>query len=161
MKTQREQLSGKCRHFNSIPIGRCEKSDKCCDAGVCIPIGRCEKSDKCCDAGVCYRDLMRIKELGITGCMLRIPCFGEKVGSVTRGITVEYCEKYSAFTAEDIDAQVAEMEVRMEKFRRCIMRNVSTCCDAPIDESQVIKSGEHKGHGPRFCTNCKKVVFMV
>jgi hypothetical protein len=40
-------------------------------------------------------------------------------------------------------------------------RNVSSCCEAPIDESQVITEGQFKGHGPRYCSKCKRCVYMV
>jgi hypothetical protein len=40
-------------------------------------------------------------------------------------------------------------------------RDLSPCCKAPIDESKVIKKGIHVGHGPRYCSKCKKFIFLV
>ena len=42
-----------------------------------------------------------------------------------------------------------------------IAKGFSPCCEAPIDKSRVIAEGRHKGHGARFCSKCKKVVYMV
>jgi hypothetical protein len=38
---------------------------------------------------------------------------------------------------------------------------LSPCCEAPIDESRVIRDGCYKGHGPRFCSKCGELVYMV
>ena len=35
------------------------------------------------------------------------------------------------------------------------------CCRAKIDESQVVKSGRNKNHGPRYCSRCRKFLFIV
>lgn len=40
--------------------------------------------------------------------------------------------------------------------------SVSWCCQAPIDESRVISAkGRHNGHGPRYCSRCKQLLFRV
>jgi hypothetical protein len=52
-------------------------------------------------------------------------------------------------------------EADFEKRWELIKSGKSPCCSAPIDESRVIKSGRHKGHGGRFCSQCGKVVFWV
>lgn len=140
MKTLREQLTGKCRHFNGVPRH-----------------WNGEWEEKSCKAGVRYYDLMRIATLGDAGCICRIPCTGDKPGSRVRTQTVEPCDKYEPMTEEEIQARIDENE----RFLGCLRRNVSTCCDAPIDESQVIPDGEHKGHGPRYCSQCHKLLFMV
>jgi len=68
-----------------------------------------------------------------------------------------YCEKFSPYTQQEIeeDKKITDHEID------CLKRNVSSCCEASIDTSQVIKNGSHKGHGPRFCSKCHKCVFMV
>jgi hypothetical protein len=38
---------------------------------------------------------------------------------------------------------------------------LSSCCNAPYDESHVIKEGRHKGHGIRYCSKCGRPLFMV
>ncbi len=67
------------------------------------------------------------------------------------------CEGYSTFTPEELDAQDAELERHIDLMRK----GITSCCEAPIDMSQVIPSGRFKGHGPRFCSKCRKVVAMV
>jgi len=42
-----------------------------------------------------------------------------------------------------------------------ILRGISPCCKAPIDESKVIPRGKYKGHGPRYCSKCRKCVLMA
>jgi len=42
-----------------------------------------------------------------------------------------------------------------------IAKGMSNCCNAPLDCSHVIRSGSYEGHGPRFCSKCKRVVFWV
>ena len=37
----------------------------------------------------------------------------------------------------------------------------SPCCSVPIDESAVITDGKYKGHGPRYCSKCRAVLFLV
>ena len=71
--------------------------------------------------------------------------------------------KMVAPTVEDILKQ-ADREGKPDKMEwvsDCIMNKVTTCCGAEIDESQVIQDGPHKGHGPRFCSKCGKLDFMV
>ncbi len=153
MKTLREQLTGKCRYFNGVP----RHSDIDPTRATDRIVEHAEWQTKTCKAGVNYYQLMRIAELGDRGCLCRIPCTGDKPGSLVRGVKVEACDKYTPLTEQDIRAREAEHERLMD----CLRRNVSTCCQAPIDESCVIRDGEHKGHGPRYCSKCKKLVYMV
>jgi hypothetical protein len=67
------------------------------------------------------------------------------------------CKSYMPFTAEEI----AKDEAAIKHATDLMQRGLSSCCEAPIDESQVIKSGRHKGHGPRFCSKCHRCAFMV
>lgn len=67
------------------------------------------------------------------------------------------CACYEATTEE----QVAEEEAELQRTLSLLSKNLSSCCEAPIDKSHVIVSGQHKGHGPRFCSRCKHVVMWV
>jgi len=67
------------------------------------------------------------------------------------------CEKYSSFTAEELAEQEKEFKRQMD----LLMQGLSSCCEAPIDTTQVIQSGRYKGHGPRICSKCRKLVFRV
>lgn len=139
MRTLKEQLTGKCRHFNGAPAGIHDRETRTCKAGVN------------------YRQLARIAELGDRGCWCRIPCTGDKPGTQVRGCTVEPCGKYSALTDAEIQARIDEINEETD----LLMRNLSPCCKAPIDHNRAIPDGEHKSHGPRYCSKCKKLVFMV
>ena len=68
-----------------------------------------------------------------------------------------HCTSYLAMTEE----QVAAEEAEFERDLALIAKKLSPCCEAPFDESQVITSGRHKNHGPRFCSKCKRVVMWV
>lgn len=67
------------------------------------------------------------------------------------------CEKREMPTAEEIAASEAE-DARIDD---CLARGVSACCDAPLDDSRVIREGRHRGHGGRYCSKCGKVAFWV
>ena len=67
------------------------------------------------------------------------------------------CPQFELRSAEEIAAMRAAMEKRMD----LLAKGLSGCCEAALDESQVIKEGRHKGHGTRFCSKCRKVAFMV
>lgn len=67
------------------------------------------------------------------------------------------CAKFEAVTPEDVAAREAQVAQSMERMRQ----NLSTCCAAPIDDSQLIKSGRYKGSGWLFCTQCKKAYAHV
>ncbi len=139
MGTVREQLTGKCINFTpDLHKGLDDKSVKC-------------------KAGVSYYDLCKVKECGLTGCGLRYPCLGAEIGSTRHGQIVEPCSKYLPMSDEEIQSRVDEWK----KVTDCLGKNISPCCNAEINESRVIKKGKYKGHGPRYCNKCKKVVFMV
>lgn len=127
MKSLREQLAGKCRHYTGTRV-----------------------SLKC-KAGMVYDEVMQIGKLGVLGCLCRLPCGGDKTKETLP------CEKYSPFTEDEIDEQVKEFE----RHEELLAKGLSPCCKAAIDYSQVIKEGRHKGHGGRYCSKCKKVVFWV
>lgn len=103
-----------------------------------------------CEAGVRYRDVAGGRShLAVLPCLPPMPHKAHE--------TPATCASKRLPTEAEIAASEAEFEQAMERLRR----GVSSCCEAEIDESQVITSGRHKGHGPRYCTACRKLVFMV
>jgi len=68
-----------------------------------------------------------------------------------------HCDGYAPFTEDEI----AERERETDERLSALAAGLSSCCRAPLDISQVIQSGRHKGHGPRFCSACGKVAFLV
>jgi hypothetical protein len=50
---------------------------------------------------------------------------------------------------------------RMGKGTKTTLDGLTACCNAELDQSRVITSGRHAGHGPRMCSKCGKVVFIV
>lgn len=93
-----------------------------------------------CRAGALY-DFPDLKPL-------QYPCFGKNK---------EQCEKQENYTEEDIQA----FNKQVEQIDNLINSGLSPCCKAKLDESQVIKEGRFEGHGPRFCSKCKKWVYSV
>lgn len=67
------------------------------------------------------------------------------------------CEKYDTFTQKELQQQEKEMKHAMD----CVVRGVSSCCEAEIDHSHQIPDGRHKGHGPHYCSKCKKLAYYV
>ena len=112
---------------------------------------------KDCDKGQVYDEVSRKEELGLTGCFLRLPCMGGKPGTITRGHAIEPCDLYEPHTREEVEAQDKEFKRTIDLMKQ----GLSSCCEAPIDESHVIPDGQHKGHGPRYCSKCKRCVYMV
>lgn len=69
----------------------------------------------------------------------------------------EMCDGYSPLTAEELEKKEADMQRHMDLMRK----GLSSCCEAPFDTTQVITSGRFKNHGPRYCSKCKRLCFMV
>lgn len=67
------------------------------------------------------------------------------------------CPSYARFSAEELSAQEAALQRHVDLIRK----GLSGCCEAPFDTSQVITNGQFKNHGPRFCSKCGKLAFMV
>lgn len=95
-----------------------------------------------CNAGRNSRDMSADTDDG-----LRHSCFGE----------TDKCELYNPFSQEEQTQREAEHERRCELLRN----GLSPCCEAPVDESQVITSGRFKGHGSRYCSKCRKLLYTV
>ena len=79
---------------------------------------------------------------------LQYPCFGKNV---------DRCDQRQGYTKEDIEAE----NKMMAEILDMIGAGKSPCCQAPIDESRVIRGGPYDGHGPRLCSKCHKWVFSV
>jgi hypothetical protein len=138
MSKARRGKEPRCRHFNGF-----SDEKKTCDAGV-----------NHAAAGVCRYTTEEERKAGRVGLqtyapLLLITCFGDDGAAP--------CEKYSTFTEEEVAAQEAEDARHLD----CMRRGVSSCCGTPIDKRTVITSGRYKGHGPRYCSTCGKLLFMV
>jgi len=115
--------------------------------------GRCNHfnglSNKTCDAGVVYETILVPNEP--PGMGKSFPCLRKY------NISGATCAKCEYPTAEQLAASKAEESRKYDLLKR----GLSHCCEAPINESQVIQSGRHKGHGPRFCSKCGTLLFLV
>jgi len=60
-------------------------------------------------------------------------------------------------TPEELDAE----DARAEREDELLAKGLSFCCEAPLDERRVILEGRRAGHGPRLCSECGKIVFVV
>lgn len=73
--------------------------------------------NKTCEAGVSYDEQMRTKELGRTGCMLRLPCVrSHHEESERRGEPLFECPKLQWPTIEESAAHEAETRRHMDKM---------------------------------------------
>lgn len=52
-------------------------------------------------------------------------------------------------------------ENAVERIERTSALDLSNCCEAPIDYSQVIEKGRYKNHGPRYCSKCNRCLYLV
>jgi len=90
-----------------------------------------------------------------------IPCYGTDIslawGNETNKTPVDQCPQYCPRTEADLAAE----DERRARMLRLMSEGKSACCEAPLDTSRVITSGCHKGHGPRFCSKCGALSFMV
>jgi hypothetical protein len=82
-----------------------------------------------------------------------LPCIGEKGDNA--------CREYLRFTKEELLKQEQEIEEAVNRTKKMLENKKSPCCNADIDESRVIKSGRHNGHGGRYCSKCGKCLFWV
>lgn len=117
-----------------------------------------------CDAGVRYADLVAP---GTYGFALILPCLpslraGQRAALARApALPVVTCGKFTALTAEEVKAHEAEAKAHVRRLFAAVEAGVSPCCGAALDESQVITTGSHAGHGPRFCPACRRVVFQA
>lgn len=67
------------------------------------------------------------------------------------------CPGYEPPTPEIVEARRAANRRRME----LLSRGLSDCCEASIDTRNVVTEGRYKGHGPRYCSKCHRLLFYV
>lgn len=79
----------------------------------------------------------------------RLPCWGDNSDST--------CGAYSPLTVEELVKKEADLQRHMDLMQK----GLSDCCEAPFDTSRVITSGRFKNHGPRYCSRCHRLLFMV
>jgi hypothetical protein len=129
----------RCRHFNGTVHDRCE-------AGMVYLDVRLEHEP------IRYRHARQGEPSGSTyTATASFPCLGKfNHGGAT-------CPRYEPFTPEEVAASQAAHRRTMDLMER----GLSSCCEAPIDESRVIRRGRHEGHGPRYCSKCGRCVFIV
>lgn len=98
--------------------------------------------NKQCRAGISYSEVVSKISL--------FPCFADE--------GAKSCASYIAPTSEEI----AQEQIESRRIADLFERGLSNCCIAPLDMSQVIPKGQpHAGHGPRICSKCRKVAFVV
>lgn len=100
-----------------------------------------------CKAGVAYKTVR-----GNAPCSLS--CFRDK--SWEEG-GKPACAHFIAITEEQVTAEMRELERTIGLYAK----KLSSCCEAPLDETYVITQGRNRGHGPRFCSKCRRVVMWV
>lgn len=71
------------------------------------------------------------------------------------------CPHASYPTQEVANAEAVARKDRVGRVMHLLTKGLSACCEAPLDTSKVIKSGEHKGHGPRMCSKCGEVALYI
>ncbi len=108
--------------------------------------GRCVHftgiANKCCGAGIQYADVTRGRSS---------PCLAQYNPD---GLT---CDRLEWPSPE----QVAAWRAHVDRRNDLRAQGLSGCCEAPFDESAVIKEGRHKGHGTYRCSRCGQVAFVV
>ena len=71
------------------------------------------------------------------------------------------CNNFTLRTPEEIKEEQNKIDKAVAKSVKMLKTKKSDCCNAPIDESRVIKKGRHKGHGGRYCSKCKRCLYWV
>lgn len=130
--------AGCCKHFN----------------GIGLSLRKGDGGDKCCDAGINYRDLVGHTE---SGWETQLPCNKKFACDPVE------CDKYEEPTAEEIAADEAWVEARIDmtlKARAAIVqhtggkRGVSGAIDCPACESGQLRFSVAgcNGHIHAACT---------
>lgn len=98
--------------------------------------------NKQCRAGIAYSEVVSKISL--------FPCFADE--------GAKCCASYAEPTPDEIQ----HSQIETQRIASLFIRGLSSCCIAPLDMSQVIPKGQpHAGHGPRICSKCRKVAFIV
>lgn len=104
-----------------------------------MEIKTCDRIERC-DAGIEFESFL---EDGVKRLLDCLPCYRDNIP----------CEYRQYPTQEQIQKREREIER--------VMRGLSQCCGAPVDERAVISSGRFAGHGPRWCSKCGKLAWQV
>jgi len=67
------------------------------------------------------------------------------------------CEKYETYTKKELKKQDEDMKKTID----LVVKGLSPCCGAEVDHSHQIPDGRHKGHGPHYCSKCRKLAYYV
>lgn len=102
-----------------------------------------EPGNDLCEKGLNYAE----EQGGMRGCLMK--CNGEN----------NQCKSHTILSDEEFKRHEENVNKQIEETIKMFKTKLSKCCNAAIDESQVIKEGRHKGHGGRFCSKCKKLLF--
>lgn len=133
MSSRRRFLEGRCRHEINEP-GTIKKT---CACGI--------------DTATVRRILTKEERAEMNHCIPAAwPCVSGLRGPLA-------CDGYEPWTEEEIQAHEDKLDKLIDAFRR----GVSACCGAEIDTSHVITEGEYENHGPRLCSKCGALAYMV
>lgn len=78
-----------------------------------------------------------------------------------KNISPDLCSYYKAMAAEEAEARNAERRKRIERSLELIGKDISPCCEAPLDRERIdaiVKSG---GCGWIYCPKCGKQVIHL
>lgn len=112
-----------------------------------------------CRAGVVYDDLMRVSELGRTGCMLRLPCIrSHHDAEERRGEPLHECPHLRWPTKEESDAHEREINAHMKKIEAALEivapirkehrgKNWSGTLECPVCKGKLhVRHAGYNGH---------------
>lgn len=103
--------------------------------------------NKECKAGLRYADVRKHCACHPPGLL---PClYGNREGHP--------CDRFQEPTEE----QVAESHKEAMDVMNSLLAGKSACCGAALDESRVLRGGRRDGHGPRYCSKCHKLAYVV
>ena len=103
-----------------------------------------------CKADVEYASV-EVKADPSTGVLYSLPCLTDHNPGCAS------CAKQHLPTEQELAEDKAAIKRRYE----LLGQGIAPCCNVPIDTSQVINSGKYVGHGPRYCSKCRKLLFTV
>lgn len=124
---------------------------------VFVEVGRQIERCPVCDARVC-----RVLQVGGRGTW--------KLASLPGGpfsLDGQYCAVHACRGAlsylqnPPFPPKARGEETEVERIERCAALDLSSCCEAPIDYSQVIEKGRCKNHGQRLCSKCRRCLYHV
>ena len=119
-----------------------------------VSVGRIDGGPVCA-AGV---DRTAMLAADRDGLVRRLPCVVPVSVTMGRGRWEPLPCVHADYPSPDDVAAEAARDKRSDELRA---RGLSDCCEAAIDERAVITAGRNKGHGPRFCSACKRCLYMV